>query len=85
MRPQADTRIWTGSLLALAGAALFSTKAIFVKSLYGSTQVDALTLLALRMLFAAPCYAVLLCLQPHPQIRRKDWGGWRCWAYRDIT
>lgn len=74
MRPQPDARTWTGSLLALAGAALFSTKAVFVKTLYGSTPVDPLTLLALRMLFAAPCYLFLLASRPHPRLRWKDWG-----------
>lgn len=74
MLPRADKKILTGSLLALAGAALFSTKAIFVKSLYRDTPADPLTLLALRMLFAAPFYLVLLSLQPHPRLRRGDWG-----------
>lgn len=74
MRLQADKNGWIGSLLALAGAALFSTKPIFVKSLYRDTPADPLTLLALRMLFAAPFYLLLLSLQPHPRLRRADWG-----------
>lgn len=73
MRLQADKKIVTGSLLALGGAALFSTKAIFVKSLYSGTPADPLTLLALRMLFAAPFYILILLLQPHPRLRREDW------------
>jgi drug/metabolite transporter (DMT)-like permease len=35
---------------------LFSTKAIIVKLAFGSTHVDALTLLTLRMVFALPFY-----------------------------
>lgn len=46
----------TGFFITLAGAILFSTKAIFVKLAFQSTQVDAVTLLTLRMLFALPFY-----------------------------
>ena len=45
-----------GFILSLAGALLFSTKAIFVKLAFKETGVDALTLLSLRMLFALPFY-----------------------------
>ncbi len=48
----------SGFLLSLAGALLFSTKAIFVKLAFKETGVDALTLLSLRMLFALPFYLV---------------------------
>ena len=47
-----------GALITLTGAILFSTKAILVKKAFGATGVDALTLLALRMLFALPFYLV---------------------------
>ncbi len=46
----------TGFFITLTGAILFSTKAIFVKLAFQSTQVDAVTLLTLRMLFALPFY-----------------------------
>ena len=46
----------TGFFITLTGAILFSTKAIFVKLVFQSTQVDAVTLLTLRMLFALPFY-----------------------------
>ncbi len=46
----------TGFIIALTGAILFSTKAIFVKLAFQSTQVDAVTLLCLRMLFSLPFY-----------------------------
>ena len=46
-----------GFVITLLGAVLFSTKAIIVKLAFGATHTDALTLLALRMLFALPFYA----------------------------
>ena len=45
-----------GLAIALTGAVLFSTKAIFVKLAFASTKVDAITLLSLRMLFSLPFY-----------------------------
>jgi drug/metabolite transporter (DMT)-like permease len=45
-----------GVLIALVGAVLFSTKAIFVKLAYRDTPVDALSLLALRMVFSVPFF-----------------------------
>ena len=48
----------TGVILRVAGAVFFSTKAIFVKLAYRSTTVDAVSLLALRMLFSLPFFLV---------------------------
>jgi drug/metabolite transporter (DMT)-like permease len=48
----------TGFLITLAGAILFSTKAIFVKLAFANTKTDAVTLLTLRMLFSLPFYLV---------------------------
>lgn len=45
-----------GFAIAIAGALLFSTKAIIVKKAFADTTVDALTLLTLRMLFSLPFY-----------------------------
>ncbi|HLZ15857.1 MAG TPA: DMT family transporter [Cyclobacteriaceae bacterium] len=45
-----------GIIISLCGAVLFSTKAIFVKLAYRDTHVDALTLLALRMIFSVPFF-----------------------------
>jgi drug/metabolite transporter (DMT)-like permease len=47
-----------GIVICLLGAICFSTKAIFVKLAYRDTTVDAVTLLALRMLFALPFFVV---------------------------
>jgi drug/metabolite transporter (DMT)-like permease len=45
-----------GFIITFLGAVLFSTKAIIVKSAFAKTQVDALTLLTLRMIFSLPFY-----------------------------
>ncbi|HMG91522.1 MAG TPA: DMT family transporter [Chryseolinea sp.] len=47
-----------GILLCLFGAICFSTKAIFVKLAYRDTDVDPVTLLALRMIFSLPFFVV---------------------------
>ena len=47
-----------GVIIAILGAICFSTKAIFVKLAYRDTEVDAVTLLALRMLFSLPFFIV---------------------------
>ncbi|MDX1562886.1 MAG: EamA/RhaT family transporter, partial [Gammaproteobacteria bacterium] len=46
-----------GLALAMAGSVLFSAKAIVVKLAY-RYGVDAATLIALRMVFSAPFFAV---------------------------
>ncbi len=48
----------SGVFIALLGAICFSTKAIFVKLAYRDTAVDAITLLALRMIFSLPFFVV---------------------------
>ncbi len=64
-----------GAILAFTAAAFFSMKAIFVKLayLYG---VDAVTLLALRMLFALPVLlvAAFWSSRRHAhRMTRRDW------------
>ena len=49
----------TGFVVSFIGAILFSTKAIFVKLAFFDTDTDAITLLALRMVFALPFYLVI--------------------------
>jgi drug/metabolite transporter (DMT)-like permease len=48
----------SGILICLLGAVCFSTKAIFVKLAYRDTTVDAVALLALRMIFSLPFFAI---------------------------
>ncbi len=54
--PNAHKDYLAGIGITLFGAILFSTKAIFVKLAFKDTGVDPVTLLALRMVFAAPVY-----------------------------
>ncbi|MFL5811738.1 MAG: DMT family transporter [Flavisolibacter sp.] len=66
-----------GFLIAFIGAILFSTKAIIVKKAFADVHVEALTLLAIRMLFSLPFYliaAVLLYRQPmNVKMTGKEW------------
>lgn len=57
----------SGYLLILGGSILFSTKAIMVKLAFRHTPVDAISLLALRMLFSLPFFLVTgwLAAQKH--------------------
>jgi len=50
---------WQGFAMAITGAVMFSTKAIFIKLAYAGTAVDAVSLLFLRMLLALPVYIVI--------------------------
>ena len=50
--------MWSGVLIALAGAMAFSGKAIIVKLAY-RYGVDAVTVIMYRMLFALPIFAVM--------------------------
>ena len=69
-------------MFAVLSALGFAGKAIFIKVAYARTRMDATTLLALRMLFSAPFFAVLVwrarndpSLKPLP---RRDWL-WLAW------
>lgn len=67
-----------GVALAISAAFGFSFKAIFVKLAYAVPQavaVDAITLLALRMSFALPFFAVIAvrASRAAPALSRRDW------------
>jgi len=47
-----------GVLISLLGAVCFSTKAVLVKMAYRDTNIDAISLLALRMIFSLPFFIV---------------------------
>lgn len=53
-----QSKLFKGSMLALLGAVLFSTKAIMVKLAYRS-EIDPITLLSLRMLFSLPFFILM--------------------------
>ena len=50
---------WIGPLLAIVGTLGFSFKAILIKLAYAWHPIDATTLLALRMLYAAPVFLAM--------------------------
>lgn len=50
---------WIGPLCAVAGVLGFSMKAIFIKLVYAGSGVDPVTLLALRMIYAAPFFVAI--------------------------
>lgn len=66
-----------GIFICLLGAVCFSTKAIFVKLAYRDTNVDAITLLALRMLFSLPFFIISAVLSSsqstNVKFTRKQW------------
>jgi drug/metabolite transporter (DMT)-like permease len=51
-----------GFLITFFGSILFSTKAIIVKKAFADTPMDALSLLALRMLFSLPFFVAVAIL-----------------------
>jgi len=71
--PAAAAR-WSGLLLAVLGAIAFSGKAIIVKLAYRH-QVDAVTLIMYRMLFALPLFAGLAWWagRGKPPLTARDW------------
>lgn len=68
---------WIGPLCAVIGVLGFSFKAILIKLAYAWSPIDAVTLLALRMIYAAPMFAVMAALarrNPRAQpLSRRDW------------
>ena len=54
----ADNSKLIGGLIALIGAILFSTKAVLVKLAY-QYDIDAVSLLMLRMLFSLPVFLII--------------------------
>jgi drug/metabolite transporter (DMT)-like permease len=66
--------VWPGVALATMGAIAFSGKAIIVKLAY-RYDVDAVTLIMFRMLFALPMFVVLAWWagRGKPALHRADW------------
>lgn len=81
-----STRVWLGPALALVGALGFSAKSIFAKLAYAaSPDLDAITLVAFRMLFSIPFLLLMLWVarrnegsRPHVVMSRRDWLT-LCW------
>ncbi|MEO8304635.1 MAG: DMT family transporter [Betaproteobacteria bacterium] len=68
---------WVGPLCSVLGVLGFSFKAILIKLAYAWHPVDAVTLLALRMLFSAPFFILMAWRsgrQPDaPRLTPRDW------------
>jgi len=58
-RPGGAPARWIGPVFAIVGTLGFSFKAILIKLAYAWHPIDATTLLALRMLYAAPFFIVM--------------------------
>ena len=72
--PSSPMPLWPGLLLAAIGAIAFSGKAIIVKLAYRH-DVDAVTLIMLRMVFALPLFVALALWagRGKPALVRRDW------------
>ena len=66
----------SGLALAAIAAVLFSAKAIMAKLMY-RYGIDAITLMALRMLMSVPVFAAIALVQAHRANRRGDRLAWR--------
>lgn len=62
-----------GALCAVLSALGFAGKAVFIKVIYAKAHVDALSLMALRMVYAAPFFSYL------------GWQAWRREGQRPIA
>lgn len=58
--PKKYSVAFVGFVVTFIGSVLFSTKAIIVKKAFAAIEIDALSLLTLRMLFALPFYIAVL-------------------------
>ena len=76
MNAPARKSVTPGLVLATLGAIAFSGKAIIVKLAYRH-DVDAVTLIMLRMLFALPLFVVMAWWagRDKPPLTRRDWFG----------
>ncbi len=69
----------TGTLLVVVGAIGFSSKAIFIKLAYAdASQVDAITLMALRMLMSLPFFLLVAVIHKDSgtkPLHGRDWAS----------
>lgn len=69
---------WAGILITVVGSLFFSTKAVIVKYAFKHTDIDAISLLALRMLFSLPFYLVMAWLasskEGNKKLNTRQWG-----------
>jgi sorbitol-specific phosphotransferase system component IIBC len=61
MEKNTKTKIsFTAFAITFIGAILFSTKAVIVKKAFADIKVDALSLLAVRMICSLPFYLIVV-------------------------
>lgn len=68
---------WIGPLFAVVGVFGFSAKAVLVKLAYDWHPVDAVTLLALRMIYSAPFFIAMAWWTSRPPAQRLSPTQWR--------
>ena len=78
MLNQMKSKFLVGAILVFLGAVFFAGKAILVRYNFIHYHADAVSLLALRMLFSAPFYLVILFFQNRkqedvPKLSSKEW------------
>lgn len=83
--PTEQRNLVIGYGLVLLGALGFSAKAIVIKLAYAANvEVDAITLMALRMLFALPFFLLVAVWHnkksPALPLNKKQWGWSSFWA-----
>ncbi len=72
MTKEANIKIsFAGFVITFIGAILFSTKAIIVKKAFADIHVDALSLLAVRMICALPFYLIVVFYKTGQQENKK--------------
>ncbi len=76
---QETSPFFLGVIICMVGAVCFSTKAIFVKLAYRDTEVDAISLLALRMIFSLPFFLISAGVYSSKESNVKFTG--RQWIY----
>ena len=74
--PVDRSALLAGLAIAVTGAILFSTKAIVAKLLY-RYQIDAITVVALRMLFSVPVFAVVALWKMRTEAPLSTRDRWR--------
>src|SRR5947207_11701311 len=73
---------WVGPLCAVVGVLGFALKAILIKLAYAWTSIDPVTLLALRMLYAAPFFIAMAWFSGRvPTARPLTAADWRAVAW----
>jgi drug/metabolite transporter (DMT)-like permease len=75
-REAARGALWAGPAMAIVGVLGFSFKAILIKLAYAWTSIDAVTLLALRMIYATPFFLLMALWSTRrgtPPMERRDW------------